>query len=78
MDNLILNDILIKGHNDLLLQVGNKYEISYGIHQGVHEYIGTTKDGQHLFKDMKRNEITFGYYSKVSPFEFTNLVRPLD
>lgn len=28
-------DVLIKGDYDLILKVGNKYNISYGIHQGV-------------------------------------------
>ena len=78
MDDLILEDILIKGHYDLLLKVGNKYEIHYGIHQGIYEYVGTTKDREHLFKNIKTDKITFGYYSHISPFEFTAIVRNLN
>jgi hypothetical protein len=74
--NLITTDIVIKGHNELTLKVGNKYEIHYGIHQGVHEYVGTTMDGEHLFK--KTDKVTFSYYSKTSPFEFTRIVKKLD
>lgn len=73
--NLITTDIVIKGHNELTLKVGNKYEIHYGIHQGVYEYVGTTMDGEHLFKNLKFDKVTFGYYSKTSPFEFTRIVK---
>ena len=75
--NLITNDVLVKGFNELLLKVGNKYEIHYGIHQGIYEYVGSTKDGQRLFKSLKTNKVSFGYYSKISPFEFTSIVKSL-
>jgi hypothetical protein len=67
--NLITKDITIKGHYNLVLKCGNKYNIKYGIHQGVHEYVGTTTEGEHLFK--KGDKVTFGYYSKTS---LTNLL----
>ena len=76
--NLITTDIVIKGHNKLTLKVGNKYEIHYGIHQGVHEYVGTTMDGEHLFKNLEKDKVTFSYYSETSPFEFTRIVTKLD
>ena len=73
--NIITDDITIKGHYDLVLKCGNKYNIRYGIHQGIHEYVGTTVEGEHLFK--KDGEITFGYYSKNSPYAFTIIVKPV-
>lgn len=75
----------IRGHYNLELIVGNKYEIHYGIHQGVYEYIGReiNKDedgeiykGRHLFRNYATGEISFGYYGEVSPFEFTSIVKP--
>ena len=72
---LITNDITINGHYKLVLKYGEKYNIRYGIHQGVHEYVGTTIEGEHLFK--KGDKITFGYYSKYSPYEFTYIIKPV-
>ena len=72
--NLNTTDIIVKGHKDLCLRVGRKYNIHYGIHQGVHEYVGTTADGEHLFKKIGSDKVTFGYYSKCSPYEFTRIV----
>ena len=72
---IITDDITINGHYKLVLKCGNQYNIRYGIHQGVHEYVGTTMEGEHLFK--KGDKITFGYYSKTSPYEFTNIVKPV-
>ena len=76
----------IKGHFDLSLKVGEKYEIHYGIHQGIYEYVGKISDqdkkhiyshGQHLFRNLNTKQITFGYYGKFSPYEFTSIVKPL-
>ena len=76
----------IKGHFDLNLKVGEKYEIHYGIHQGIYEYVGKVSDkdtkhihsrGQHLFRNLDTKQITFGYYGNISPYEFTSIVRPL-
>ena len=75
----------IRGHYNLELVVANKYEIHYGINQGVYEYIGQeiNKDeddelykGRYLFKNCKTGEISFGYYGDNSPFEFTTIVKP--
>ena len=76
--DLITKDIVVKGHNDLILRVGGKYDIHYGIHQGIHEYVGTTMDGEHLFKNIERNEVTFSFHSEYSPFEFTRIVTDLN
>lgn len=72
---IITDDITIKGHYNLVLKFGNKYNIRYGIHQGVHEYVGTTIEGEHLFK--KEDKITFSYCSKHSPYAFTSIVKPV-
>ena len=76
----------IKGHFDLNLKVGEKYEIHYGIHQGIYEYVGKVSDrdteniyarGQHLFRKLNTKQVTFGYYGKSFPYEFTSIVKPL-
>lgn len=75
----------IKGHYELNLIVGNKYEIHCGIHQGIYEYVGKSiknldfpdfGGGQHLFKECISGKITFGYFGTNSPFEFTRIVKP--
>ena len=75
----------IRGHYNLELVVWNKYEVHYGIHQGVYEYIGReiNKDddgdlhkGAHLFRSCATGKISFGYYGDNSPFEFTSIVTP--
>ena len=76
--DLITKDIVVKGHNVLTLRVGNKYNIQYGIHNGVHEYVGTTKEGKHLFKKLETNIVSFGFHSYNSPFEFTRIVTDLN
>lgn len=79
---------VINGYEELKLVVGNKYEVNYGIHQGIYEYVGKTIsdyncsnidicEGQHLFRSCKTGKITFGYYGKNSPFEFTRIVKAL-
>ena len=77
----------IRGHYNLELVVGNKYEIHYGINQGVYEYIGReiNKDedgelykGRHLFKNCKTGKLSFGYHGKHSPFEFTRIVKSIN
>lgn len=80
-----INPKTIRGHYNLELVVGNKYEIHYGINQGVYEYVGReiNKDedgelhkGRHLFRNCATSEISFGYYGDTSPFEFTSIVKP--
>jgi hypothetical protein len=75
----------IRGHYNLELVVCNKYEIHYGIHQGIFEYVGQeiNKDdydelhiGMYLFKNCSTGKISFGYYGDTSPFEFTTIVKP--
>ena len=74
----------IRGHYNLELVVGNKYEIHYGINQGVYEYVGReiNKDddelhnGAYLFRSCKTGKISFGHYGDHSPFEFTSIVTP--
>lgn len=40
-----LNKRVIHGHTDLVLIPGEKYRVSYGVHQGVYTYKGQyTKD----------------------------------
>lgn len=82
---LVKEEKTIKGFCDLKLIVGNKYEIHYGIHQGIYEYIGQVSKedknhpfshGQYLFKDCRTNEISFGYYC-ISPFEFTSIIKAI-
>ena len=70
---------IIKGHYDLLLEVGKLYRISYGIHHGIYEYVGRedTSYGMHLFKNTQTGEITFSYCGETSPYEFTRIVTPL-
>lgn len=74
----------IEGHERLVLEVGQKYEIHYGIHQGIYEYVGRVakhdhcnrfSKGEHLFRKIETGEITFGYYGTSSPYEFTSIVR---
>lgn len=74
---------IIHGHYDLVLRVGSLYEVHYGIHQGIFQYVGKVKEndkvhpysrGQHLFKNIDTEEITFGYYGYNSPYEFTTIV----
>lgn len=76
----------INGHYELNLIVGHKYEIHYGIHQGIYEYVGKVVEnklypnnelfvGEHLFRNCKSGEISFGYHGTHSPFEFTRIVR---
>ena len=76
--DLITKDIVVKGHNDLTLRVGCNYDIHYGIHQGVHEYVGTTMEGEHLFRKLDRDVVTFSFHSEYSPFEFTRIVTDLN
>lgn len=84
--NLDLSTEVVHGHYDLILEVGNLYDIHYGIHQGVYEYVGKTSKkslkyewdspGQHLFRNCKTGKITFGYYGYTSPYEFSSIVQP--
>lgn len=76
---------IIHGSYDLILEAGKLYNVHYGIHQGVYEYVGKVKEGdkeypyscgEHLFKDIKTGEITFGYYGYNSPYEFASIVQP--
>lgn len=85
-EKIITGDVIIKGYYELLLHVGSKYEIHYGIHQGVYEYVGQEvnrdydgdlHNGAHLFKNIETGVVSFGYYGANSPFEFTNIVRPI-
>lgn len=67
---------------------GNLYEIHYGIHQGIYKYEGKVADdeknypehrfsiGCHMFRSMSTGELSFGYYGKTSPSEFTAIVKP--
>lgn len=73
----------INGHYELNLIAGHKYEIRYGIHQGMYEYLGQIiedKDfpqdavGQYYFKSCDK-DIEFAFYGDISPFEFTRIVR---
>lgn len=79
---------VINGHNKLELVFGNKYEVHYGIHQGIYEYVGRVVEnklypndelftGEHLFRKCETGEISFGYHGINSPFEFTRIVRPI-
>ena len=80
---------VINGYDKLELVFGNKYEIHYGIHQGIYEYVGKVvenklypKDelfiGEHLFRNCKSGELSFGYHGTYSPFEFTRIVRAVN
>lgn len=83
--NLDTSIEVVNGHYDLVLKVGNLYDIHYGIHQGVYEYVGKIKEGdmdhphfwgQHMFKQLSTGKITFGYFGYTSPYEFTSIVKP--
>ena len=80
---------IINGHNKLELIFGNKYEVHYGIHQGIYEYVGKVVEnklypnnnlfvGEHLFRKCESGEISFGYHGTHSPFEFTRIVKPIN
>lgn len=78
---------IIEGYRTLVLEVGKKYNIRYGIHRGEYEYVGKVSEndknnpyshGEHLFRYCKTGEITFGYYGYTSPWEFTSIVQPLN
>jgi hypothetical protein len=80
---------VINGYDKLELISGNKYEVCYGIHQGVHEYVGKVVKnnlypddelftGEHLFKNCKTGKLSFGYHGKYSPFEFTRIVKSIN
>lgn len=84
--NLDTKTEIIHGHYDLVLRVGSLYEVHYGIHQGIFQYVGKVKENdkvhphsrkQHLFKNINTGEITFGYYGYNSPYEFTTIVHPV-
>ena len=73
----------IHGHHDLVLEVGNLYDIYYGINQGVYEYLGILEEfdgykwfiGAHLFKNIETGK-EFAYYGYTSPYQFTSIVQP--
>ena len=70
---------VIHGHYDLELVVGNLYEIHYGVHQGIYEYLGQETEGfwegAFRFKNIETNN-EFCYYGTNSPYEFTSIVEP--
>ena len=79
---------VINGYDKLELIAGNKYDVHCGIHQGIHEYVGKVVEnklypndelftGEHLFKNCKTGELSFGYYGLNSPFEFTRIVKSI-
>lgn len=79
---------VINGYYKLELIFGNKYEVHYGIHQGIYEYVGQVVEnklypnnelfaGEHLFRKCESGEL-FGYYGTISPFDFTRIVRPIN
>ena len=69
---------------------GHRYEIHYGIHQGIYIYEGVVVDnetnrknhphsiGSHMFRNEKTGELSFGYYGHTSPSEFTRIVRHIN
>ena len=80
---------VINGYDKLELVFGNKYEIHYGIHQGIYEYVGRVVEnklypndelftGEHLFRNCKSGELSFGYHGTHSPFEFTRIVKSIN
>lgn len=79
---------VINGYDKLELIVGNKYEVHYGIHQGVYEYVGKVVEnklypndelftGEHLFRNCETGKLSFGYHGIHSPFEFTRIVKSI-
>lgn len=77
---------VVHGAYDLNLVVGNKYRVSYGVHQGIYEYVGKVSDkdenhihsqGSHFFRSCATGKISFGYFGYTSPYEFATIVRPL-
>lgn len=82
-----INPVVIKAYEELELIVGDQYQVNYGIHQGLYEYVGKTLancknpndnelfKGCHLFRSCETGEITFGYHGVSSPFEFERIVR---
>ena len=78
-----LNKRVIHGHTDLVLIPGEKYRVSYGVHQGVYTYKGQyTKDDSEFWGGASKfvnteNEKVFAYYGTNSPYEFTSIVHPI-
>ena len=79
---LYTESIIIKGETDLILNVGDRYYINYGIHQGEYTYIGKTIEhifddeiiGQHLFSKVGDEENIFAYYGSHSPYEMARRI----
>ena len=88
-DNMIFDKTpeTIKGWDNLVLEAGKRYEIHYGIHQGIYIYEGKIADNEtnrknhpysineHMFRDCETGELSFGYYPHISPYEFTSIVK---
>ncbi|MBR4589722.1 MAG: hypothetical protein IKO36_03575 [Bacteroidaceae bacterium] len=96
-DNIIYNtnpEIIIGyqlGENEpirLELVQGNRYEISYGIHQGIYIYEGKVADnnvnrknhnawiGANMFRNETTGELSFGFYGQYEPSLFTRICSP--
>lgn len=77
--SLSTETIVVNGHYDLELVVGEKYYITYGIHFGEYIYEGSDIDDYTLyFRNCETNEITFAFHSLLtSPFELTSIVTPI-
>lgn len=81
-----ITPVSIEGDYTLELRVGKKYEVHYGINQGIYVYKGVTifnKDFPdldcskcHLFERVGDKSL-FGFHGQTSPYQFTRIVKPL-
>lgn len=76
---------IIEGHYLLHLIVGDKYYISYGVHQGIYTYQGQIEEnennndfwlGASVFVNDETNK-EFRYFGTTTPYEFTSIVHKI-
>jgi hypothetical protein len=75
------------GGREIILELipGDKYEIHYGIHQGIYRYEGVVADNkenrknhphsikEHMFRKIDTGDLTFGFYGYHEPSLFTRI-----
>ena len=66
---------------------GDRYEIHYGIHQGIYIYEGVVSDnysnrknyphsiGEYMFRSVETGEVSFGFYPKNNESLFTRICK---
>lgn len=59
---------IIAGDRQLDLIACTNYRISYGIHQGIYEFIGADDADYCKFKNIETGQVSFAFYCLNEPY----------